>query len=277
MRCSPGSRVSGRNPVDHRTLRRRDSHPNLAAGKLLKHQADVILKTSVVPAAAEQRLPCRAADRNFRRAVLHQIALRHGEEDPEVRMREGPALDDALCGIIVDVHALKLVEELVAVAHPHVEPAGRPSLRDGALDAVLAQRVSAGPFRRLAAVAPLNTRFQGGGASDRRQHSGSARRIVPRRNQVSQAQSVGLIFLIAREAESAHLRGLHRAARQHVAEHIAADHASQHGPRTPRMCSAANRTGGPGRGFRRRGRPRGQARRPTADSSSIRAISWRVM
>ena len=75
-------------------------------------------------------------------------------------MREGPAFDDALRRIVVDEDALQLIEELVAVAKPHVQPSGRPRRGDGALHSVLAQRVGACPFRRLAAVAPLDARLQ---------------------------------------------------------------------------------------------------------------------
>src|SRR5918993_1587079 len=121
-------------------------------------------------------------------------------------MGEGPALDDALSGIVVDVDPFELVEELVAVPDAHVAPACRSSRGDGALHSVLAQRMGARPLGSLAAVAPLDARLQGGGSRDSGEDSGPAGRIVPRRDEVAQAEIVCLIFLVAREAQCPHLR-----------------------------------------------------------------------
>src|SRR5688500_11473286 len=107
-------------------------------------------------------------------------------------MGEGPAFDDTLSRSMVDVDPFELVEELVAVPKAHVEPARRSSRRHGALHSVLAQRMGARPLGSLAAVAPLDARLQGSGARDRGEDSGPARRIVPRRDEVPQAEVVGL-------------------------------------------------------------------------------------
>jgi hypothetical protein len=141
-------------------------------------------------------------------------------------MGEGSPVDDALSGIVVDVDALELAQELVAVLLAGSEPAGLASLGERALDPVFAQGMGACPFRRLAAVLALNARFERGGAGDRGKNAGGARRIVAGGDQVSKTERVGLIFLVAREAEGRELGTARSHFRDRIAE-TAADDAAE--------------------------------------------------
>ena len=121
-------------------------------------------------------------------------------------MCEGRALDDALRRIVVDVEALQLIQELVAVSEARTEPARRSPFREGALHAIFAQRMCARPFRRLAIGAPLHPCFDRTLTGKRGKNSHRARRIVAGADHVPEAQRIGLIFLVAREAQEVELR-----------------------------------------------------------------------
>ena len=73
-------------------------------------------------------------------------------------MGEAAAFDDALCWIVVDVDALQLGEERVAVAQALADPAGALRRGQRALRAILAQRVRARPFGRRAVGPALGSR-----------------------------------------------------------------------------------------------------------------------
>ena len=57
------------------------------------------------------------------------------------------------------------------------------------------------PFRRLAVGPALDARFKRARAAQRRENPGCARRIVARGDHVPEAERIGLIFLLAREAQ----------------------------------------------------------------------------
>ena len=176
-------------------------------------------------------------------------------------MGERPPFDHSLGGIVVDVDAFELGQELVAVAHAGAEPAGCPRLGKRALHAVLAQRVGARPFRRLAAVAALHARFQRSRAGQRGEDSGAAGRIVARaRPYIAVPACPPDIPARARSSGSPAASAL-----RHLATALPKPPPTtlpSITPRTPRRIAPAHRTRGPAHGWPRRDRPHDRERRP---------------
>ena len=83
---------------------------------------------------------------------------------------DGILVVDAMGRIVVDVHALELRQEDVAITQTLAEPAGRLRLLKRTLHPVLAQRMRAGPFGSLAVGTALNPSLQRCFAAERRQH-----------------------------------------------------------------------------------------------------------
>ena len=93
--------------------------------------------------------------------------------------------------------------------------------------AVFAQRMGACPFGRRAVPVALDPRLERRGAGQLGKHRRAAVGIIAGRRDVADAEHVGLIFLVAREAQQPHLGKLLRALRNQAAERIAADHGAQ--------------------------------------------------
>jgi len=119
----------------------------------------------------------------------------------------------ALGWIVVHEHSLDLVEERLAIADSGTEPARRPRFRERALHPVLAQWVGPRPFGSLAVGLALKPRLERGLQRECREQSGRPSGIVAGGDQVAKAERVGLIFLLAREAQ-----GIQPGPRQHVAD-----------------------------------------------------------
>src|SRR5438270_13137338 len=95
-------------------------------------------------------------------------------------MGETRPFDDSLRGIVIDSDALKLPQELVAVADARAEPPGRPRLGERALHSVFAQGVGACPFRRLAVRPALHPGVQRALSAESGEDVGGAARIIAR-------------------------------------------------------------------------------------------------
>ena len=105
------------------------------------------------------------------------------------------------------IDALDLVEEDVAIANAGAERGRSPAPRQRPLHPVFAQRVRARPFRRSGGwCGPGPAPRARLCAAQRSEHAGSAGGIVAGRDHVAQAKRVGLIFLLAREAQQVELR-----------------------------------------------------------------------
>ena len=194
-------------------------------------------------------------------------------------MREARPLDDALRRIVVDIDALELREELVAVAHARAEPARR--LRACASARCIRFSLSGWVLAHSGRLAV----GRGPGPAPAARSRGSARRALRARRpdhspprSGSACQRVGLIFLVAREAE----RRSAAAACSRICEimppkTLLPSTAPRTWPSTPMRVAAGillARLGVVGGDMRR---SHGRARTPAATSSSISAISWRVM
>ena len=93
-------------------------------------------------------------------------------------MSEHWPVDDSLGRIVVDIFALELGQEDVAVGHSTAEPAGGAGLDQSALHAVFAQGMGARPFGGLAVAAALNPRLKRRIPRERSENPGRADGIV---------------------------------------------------------------------------------------------------
>ncbi len=230
-RIHPRRRDRCRHAVDRGALRRRHGELLLSAREPLEDAQNVLVERAGEPAAAELRLPRRARHRDRIGPVLHQIAGRDAELDPEVGVGEGRPVDDALGRVVVDIHSVDLREVAVAVADARAQPSCRARLLQRALGAVLAQRMGARPFRRLAVAAPLQALLERGRSAQRSEDTRAPGRIIARRGKVALGKRVGLIFLLAREAEGPQSGLLRDIVRDRGAAENRADDLSEHAER----------------------------------------------
>ena len=121
---------------------------------------------------------------------------------------EAGAVDDALRWVIIDVNAIQLREEAVTVADPPAKLAGGARIEQGALHAILAQRVGARPFWRLPVRPSLDPRLQRSLPAQGSEHLGASDGIVARSYEVTYTQIVRLILLLPREPQRVHLGAL---------------------------------------------------------------------
>ena len=145
-------------------------------------------------------------------------------------MGEAPPVDNALGRVVVDHHPVDLGQEGVAVAKP---PPARPVWR--AICAAWAIRFSLSGWvlahsgvERLRS--PWIARFKRGRPRQLRQHGRAAVGVIAGRGHVANAEHVRLIFLVAGEAQQAHLGKLLGALRDQSAERIVANDRAEDRP-----------------------------------------------
>ena len=224
---APGDVGCG-NAVDLRLLQRSKLNLRLATGQLLDHLSDIGLHVAVEAATGKLRLPARSLDGHRAGAVLHQISGRHHELQAQVGMDEAAPLDHALRRIVVDHHPVELRQERVAIAHAAADAAGLPCGLRRLRHAILAQRMRTCPFRGCAVGIALDARFQRGRARQLGQHRRPGVGVIASLRHVADAEHIGLIFLVAAEAQRAQFRKLLCALRDQPAERVVPDDGAKH-------------------------------------------------
>jgi hypothetical protein len=134
-------------------------------------------------------------------------------------MEEGRTFDHALPRVIVDDEAIDLGHELVAVAKPGAEPAGRLRPLGGAAHSIGAERVGLRPGgRRTLITTTRSAGVQRGRRTERRQQAWRRGRIIAGGGDVADAEIVGFELLRAREFERQELRPLPDRLLEHLSE-----------------------------------------------------------
>ena len=216
-------RVDGGDAVDTGLLERPHLDLGLTPGQLLQNLADIGLHVAIEAATRKLRLSRRALDGHRVGAVRHLETDWHDELQPQVRVSEAGAIDDALRRIVVDLDAVELRQEGVAVAHRRPRSGKLAGELERLNRTILRQRMGHGPFRRRAPGLALHPRLERRRAGQRVEHRRAGGRIVSRLRKVTDAEPVGLIFLLAREAQRGELAVALEPLADQAAERVVAD------------------------------------------------------
>ena len=121
-------------------------------------------------------------------------------------MAEGLAIDDAFLGIIVIGHAIEHPQESGVLRRRRLRTAGRLRQRGGAAHTVRAVGMGRGPSGHGIGITPGGPRGEVARRGQRGEHVGRGVGVIAGGGHVADAQTIGLIFLIAAIFQRVELR-----------------------------------------------------------------------